>query len=81
MTDFDPFAHAADVKEHPENYVRVSDCIAEVMAQRSIRHAKNLTVLKAVFQLHAKKARGNKELSELIEDAKNKRKEELGESK
>lgn len=78
MTDFDPLLYAADVKANPQNYVLVSDCVAEVMAQRAIRHAKNLTVLKAVFQLHAKNARGNDELTRIITEAKETRKQELG---
>ena len=76
MTGFDPFAHAADVKGRPENYVPVSDVIALAMALHAIRHAPSMERLKERFAV-AKMACVDADDRALVKAAKDKRKAEL----
>ena len=75
---FDPFAYAADIKAHPENYVRVSDVFALAIALHKIKHAATMEALKERFE-EAKKVALGADDRKLINAAKDKRKANLSE--
>lgn len=79
MTDFDPFARAQDIREHPENYVSLQHCMEIAQARIAIRRAKSLEEINKVFQPAAKKARAenDEELLGWLTEAAQKRKAEI----
>lgn len=72
----DPFAYAADIKAHPENYCSVASIVACATAQHHMRHAPDLPALKKVFGA-AWKAAGDAELQGALKTTYEGRKVEL----
>lgn len=76
---FDPIAHFADVKAHPERYISLQRIAYEVEVFRQIKRCDTLAALESLFieQRNAAKREGRMDfLKELIE-RKDKRKKEL----
>lgn len=57
MNEFDPHAHAREVREHPERFVTFASIFADAMALRSVNAAPDLHALNKAFQAPAKVAK------------------------
>lgn len=76
---FNPIAYFQALRAHPEEYVQLSELVAEAMAFRAIRSAPTMDVLKDEWMRAGTAAKGAKDdaLYRNLEAIKDKRKGEL----
>jgi hypothetical protein len=76
---FNPFAYFQALKAHPEEYVQLSELVAEALAYRAIRNAPTMESLKEEWLRAGAAAKGAKDdaLYRNLEAAKDLRKEQL----
>ncbi|MDE2106649.1 MAG: hypothetical protein KGL39_56055 [Patescibacteria group bacterium] len=76
---FDPFAYAAEMKEHPERFVSLQKIYEDAKTLNGIRKAPDLATLKERFEAAYRTARetGDDVLMELMKQHKDTRKKEV----